>query len=204
MPTSASIVPRRAGPRKLPGMQFLCSLRRKPAPAQDPAVYPWLLPLVQNLAEIEFTAPVTFLVGENGCGKSTLLEGIAAGMDAVAAGSRDLRRDPTLAAAREFAKGFTFVRRRHARTRLFLRAEDVFGFTGRVVTDMAELEADASELAATLPDGYGRLIATAAVHGPASCAGAQLRRQPGRPVARRDLPRPPAPPPCAAGALFPR
>ncbi len=81
---------------------------------------------MRDLEALEFTTPVTFLVGENGSGKSTLLEGIAAGMDAVA-GARDLKRDPTLQVARDLAAGFVFVRRRHARTRLFLRAEDVFG-----------------------------------------------------------------------------
>ena len=146
-------------------MQFLCSLRRKPAPAQDPAVYPWSLPLVQNLAELEFTAAVTFLIGENGSGKSTLLEGIAAGMDATAVGSRDLRRDPSLAAARAFAEGFVFSRRRSARTRLFLRAEDVFGFTTRVIGDMEALEAEAQDLGAQLREGYGRTIATGAIRG---------------------------------------
>ncbi len=145
-------------------MIFLASLRRRPDAAIDPAAFPWSLPLVRDLTELAFTAPVTFLVGENGSGKSTLLEGIAAGMDAVAAGSRDLRRDPSLQAARQFAAGFVFVRRRHARTRLFLRAEDVFGYTGRLTADMAELGAIEQELA-QLPEGAGRDRATAMARG---------------------------------------
>jgi predicted ATPase len=120
---------------------------------------------VRDLEELQFTAPVTFLVGENGCGKSTLLEGLAAGMDAVAAGRRDIARDPTLAAARAFAQGFFFVRRRHARTRLFLRAEDVFGFTGRVTDTMADLQSDAREIEASMPEGYGRRLAMGVVQG---------------------------------------
>ncbi|WP_150269694.1 AAA family ATPase [Paenibacillus tepidiphilus] len=40
--------------------------------------YPFHLPAVRELRRLEFTHPVTFLVGENGTGKSTLLEGIAA------------------------------------------------------------------------------------------------------------------------------
>ena len=94
-------------------MVFLSSLRRRPEHTPDFSLFPWSLPLVRDLEALEFTAPVTFLVGENGCGKSTLLEGLAAGMDAVAAGRRDLARDSTLAAARAFAQGFLFVRRRH-------------------------------------------------------------------------------------------
>ena len=81
-------------------MVFLSALRRRPDAAIDRRRFPWSLPLVRDLETLEFTTPVTFLVGENGSGKSTLLEGIAAGMDAVAAGARDLKRDPTLQAAR--------------------------------------------------------------------------------------------------------
>jgi predicted ATPase len=108
---------------------------------------------------------VTFLVGENGAGKSTLLEGIAAGMKAVAAGRHDLARDPTLAAARRFANAFTFIRRRHAKVRLFLRAEDVFGFTGRVADAMAGLRDDEAEIAASMKEGYGRDLALGVVRG---------------------------------------
>jgi predicted ATPase len=130
----------------------------------DPAAFPWSLPLICDLTELAFTTPVTFLVGENGSGKSTLLEGIAAGMDAVAAGSRDLRRDPTLQAARDFAAAFVFARSRHARTRLFLRAEDVFGYTGRLIADMDGLNAIEQELA-QLPERSGRDRATAMARG---------------------------------------
>jgi predicted ATPase len=145
-------------------MVFLSSLRRRPDAMIDPAAFPWSLPLICDLTELAFTTPVTFLVGENGSGKSTLLEGIAAGMDAVAAGSRDLRRDPTLQAARDFAAGFVFARRHHARIRLFLRAEDVFGYTGRLIADMDELSAIEQELA-QLPEGSGRDRATAMARG---------------------------------------
>jgi predicted ATPase len=144
-------------------MIFLSALRRRPDHTPDTDAFPWSLPLVRFLCSLEFTAPVTFLVGENGCGKSTLLEGIAAGMDAVAAGRRDLGRDPTLAAARAFAQGFLFVRWRHARTRLFLRAEDVFGFTQRVTDAMADLQTDASDIGASMPEGYGRQLALGVV-----------------------------------------
>src|SRR6476469_4405605 len=130
-------------------MVFLSALRRRPDAVIDRDRFPWTLPIVRELDVLAFTTPVTFLVGENGSGKSTLLEGIAVGMAAVAAGAHDLRRDPTLQAARDLAGGFVFVRRRHARTRLFLRAEDVFGYTGRLTGDMAglvEIEAELAQL----------------------------------------------------------
>jgi predicted ATPase len=145
-------------------MVYLSALRRRADAAIDRDGFPWTLPLVRDLDTLTFTTPITFLVGENGSGKSTLLEGIAAGMDVVAAGARDLRRDPTLQAARDFAAGFVFVRRRHARTRLFLRAEDVFGYTGRLTADIAELGEIEQELA-QLPEGHGRDRATGMARG---------------------------------------
>ena len=45
--------------------------------AADGGEYPFNLPLIRGL-NIEFTAPVTFFVGENGTGKSTVIEAIAA------------------------------------------------------------------------------------------------------------------------------
>lgn len=138
---------------------YLSSLRRRAGATVEQDQFPWTLPLVRDLEALEFSTPITFLVGENGCGKSTLLEGIAAGMDAVAAGGHDLKRDPTLQPARDFAAGFAFVRHRHARTRMFLRAEDVFGYTGRLASEMADLAEIVRDLA-KLPEGSGRIRAT--------------------------------------------
>jgi predicted ATPase len=109
---------------------------------------------------------VTFLVGENGCGKSTLLEGLAAGVGAVAAGGRDLERDPTLAGARAFARAFRCRRARHPRTTLFLRAEDVFGFTQRVRRDIEGLGEVEDELRGALREGsWGQRLATGTAAG---------------------------------------
>jgi predicted ATPase len=149
-------------------MNFLSAIRRREEHRPDREKHPWSVPMIHGLMELDFTAPVTFLVGENGSGKSTLLEGLAAGMDAVAVGRRDLKRDPSLAAARAFAEGFFFTRHRHARTRLFLRAEDVFGFTQRVEEAMVELREDARALDAAMPDGYGKRRAMGTVLGQAA------------------------------------
>ena len=121
--------------------------------------FPWTVPLIAGLQHLEFTTSVTFLVGENGCGKSTLLEGLAFGMDATAVGSHHLGSDPTLEASERFLSGFKFGRTSKAYTRLFLRAEDVFGFTGRISGDMAALRADAAELGASMRPGVGRDLA---------------------------------------------
>lgn len=131
---------------------YLAGIERKAGVVRD-GVFPWSVPLVRGLEALEFGAPVTFLVGENGCGKSTLLEGLAAGMGAVAMGRADIQRDETLAAARALAGGYRFIRRRHPRVKMFLRAEDVFGFTQRVTREMDELSELEGEFQRDLPDG---------------------------------------------------
>jgi len=42
-----------------------------------PHAYPYSIPAIQQLDELELAKPVTFFVGENGSGKSTLMEAIA-------------------------------------------------------------------------------------------------------------------------------
>lgn len=39
--------------------------------------YPFSIPFIKQLDELDLDAPITFFVGENGAGKSTLLEAIA-------------------------------------------------------------------------------------------------------------------------------
>jgi predicted ATPase len=142
---------------------YLSALRHS-GPVGDE--FPWNLPLVAGLNSLEFRAPVTFFVGENGSGKSTVLEGIAAGTNAIAVGSADIKNDETLIAAKRFAAGFRFERRRHPNTKLFFRAEDVFGFTRRTLRTMRDLSEFEEEFRQSLPDGsYGQKLAIGAVRG---------------------------------------
>jgi predicted ATPase len=58
--------------------QYLRSVELKnPDTTKSKEIYPFGLPVVQHLNQINFHPKVTFLVGENGTGKSTLLEAIA-------------------------------------------------------------------------------------------------------------------------------
>lgn len=104
------------------------------------ATYPFNLPPLQGLAEIAFTRPVTFFVGENGSGKSTLLEAMAVAANLASAGSQEVSRDSSLDSVRQFgqALGLTWQKRIHKG--LFLRAEDFFGYIRRLGQMRAELE----------------------------------------------------------------
>jgi predicted ATPase len=86
------------------------------------------LELVKSLREIQFTAPVTFLVGENGSGKSTLLEAIACAVESITVGSESVRTDASLAPLRKLARYFRLAWTKRTRKGFFLRAEDFFGY----------------------------------------------------------------------------
>jgi hypothetical protein len=60
----------------LPGSPFLTHVTLREDRVQ-PGVYPFTVPWLLPSLDLQLSAPVTFLVGENGTGKSTLLEAIA-------------------------------------------------------------------------------------------------------------------------------
>src|SRR5277367_4643581 len=70
------------------GMPHLIRLSLKTPPSET-APYPFSVPQVRTLPELDVNTGVTFFVGENGSGKSTLLEGIAAAAELHARGSAD-------------------------------------------------------------------------------------------------------------------
>lgn len=47
---------------------------------ENKEVFPFSLPSIKSINSIEFTTPVTYIIGENGAGKSTLIEAIAVSM----------------------------------------------------------------------------------------------------------------------------
>lgn len=144
---------RRRGTKRNVRKPFLTEVaRRDDVPDDD--VFPWSLPLVRRLGRLRFGLAVTFFVGENGSGKSTLLEALAVAAGAVALGGSDVESDPTLHAARTLATGLTLTRSGRPRAKLFLRAEDVFGYTQRLGREMAELAETADGFAGTHAHGY--------------------------------------------------
>ncbi|RJT37564.1 ATP-binding protein [Mesorhizobium waimense] len=58
---------------------YLKRILLEPARVADWEKYPWNLPIFRGQEfQLEFTTPITIIVGENGTGKSTLLEAIGA------------------------------------------------------------------------------------------------------------------------------
>jgi len=102
--------------------------------------YPFSLPVFQEFNGIEFTAPVSFFVGENGSGKSTLLETIACAIDSVVVGSESLKSDKTLGAVQHLSRFLKLSWQKRTRKGFFLRAEDFFGYTKNMARMRQELE----------------------------------------------------------------
>ncbi len=116
---------------------FLRTVQRREDAVEER--FPFTVPAIRSLAALDLSAPVTFFVGENGSGKSTLLEAIAAAAGLPAVGSEDVASDGTLAGQRLLGDALRLVWNRRARRGFFLRAEDFFGYTKRLVVLRSEL-----------------------------------------------------------------
>ncbi len=125
------------------------SLRRDAIESFDR--YPFCIPAVRSLDDLELHPKVTFLVGENGSGKSTLLEAIAVslgfnpegGTRNFHFGTRSSHSD-----LHEFIRVAKGIRR--PRNGFFLRAESFFN----VATEIERLDAEPAS-GPPLIDAYG-------------------------------------------------
>jgi predicted ATPase len=117
------------------------ALRREEVPSFD--AYPFTIPAVRELRELDLHPKVTYFVGENGTGKSTLLEAIAvaAGFNAEG-GSRNFRFS-TARTESELHRHLGLVRgANRPGTEFFLRAESLFN----VASEIDRLEQEQSGL----------------------------------------------------------
>lgn len=105
----------------------------------DEDVFPFNIPAIRALDSLDFTSPVTFLVGENGSGKSTFLEALAVSIGVTTVGSEEAAYDETLTAVNTLAKQFRLVWKIRNRNGFFLRAEDFFGYIKRITQMEADL-----------------------------------------------------------------
>ena len=107
---------------------------------QWPDHFPYNVPVIQNLEELVFQSPVTFLVGENGSGKSTLLEALACAVGSITVGRENIEHDQTLAQLRQLAKNFRLMWSKRTHKGFFMRSEDFFGFARRMEQTRADME----------------------------------------------------------------
>ena len=108
--------------------------------------FPFTLEVIRTLPKIEFTSPVTFLVGENGSGKSTFLEALACAVGAITVGAEEVKTDKTLAAVRKLALHFRLAWQQRTHKGFFLRAEDFFGYARRLAQIRVEMENELKEV----------------------------------------------------------
>ncbi len=123
-------------------MIHLRSIRIQTPETGLPDGFPFQVPIIKSLVELEFSSPVTFFVGENGSGKSTLLETLAVAIGSITVGSESVERDKTLAAVRKLSLHMRPAWNKKTRKGFFLRAEDFFGYARRIAQTQADLEED--------------------------------------------------------------
>jgi predicted ATPase len=144
-----------------PSTGYLRAVRLARDSVRDFEVYPFSIPSIRSLDELELDAKVTFLIGENGSGKSTLIEAIAvlAGFNAEG-GSKNFRFGTRRSESclHEFMRPVRGPRR--PRDGFFLRAESYFN----VATEIERLDAEPS-FGAPLISSYGGVSLHEQSHG---------------------------------------
>lgn len=94
--------------------------------------YPFNIPVLKDFRQLEFTSPVTFLIGENGTGKSTLVEALALALGINGEGGSQNITFSTRDTTSELYKYLTVSRMGRPKTRFFLRAESFYNFSTAV------------------------------------------------------------------------
>jgi predicted ATPase len=144
-------------------------LRREKVESFDE--YPFCLPVVSQLEELELHPAVTFFVGENGSGKSTLLEAIAVAWGFNPEGGTKNFRFQTRASHSSLHEYLRLIKPpRRARDGFFLRAESMFN----VASEIDALDEDPDGPSMISPDrivnSYGGLSLHEQSHGESTMA----------------------------------
>lgn len=123
--------------RVMDARHYWLSARLERREGWDEARYPFNLPVVRHLDELQFHPNVTFLVGENGSGKSTLIEALAVAWGFNAEGGSKNFRFDTRASHSELHRFVRPIRStKRAKDGYFLRAESYFN----VATQIEDLD----------------------------------------------------------------
>ncbi|MBX3156302.1 MAG: AAA family ATPase [Deltaproteobacteria bacterium] len=131
------------------GFVYSVRLERDRVPSFD--AYPFSIPAIRSLDELELDPKITFFIGDNGAGKSTLVEAIAVCVGFNAEGGT---RNFNFATRRSESRLVDYLRvargPRRERRGYFLRAESYFN----VATEIERLDADPSAGPRVI-DGFG-------------------------------------------------
>src|SRR5262245_26715828 len=132
---------------------YLREISLKPAKLSDPTKYPFTIPAVRHLGNLQFDPDVTFLVGENGTGKSTLLEAVSVALRFNAEGGTKSFNFSTRTSHSGLHSCLRLVRSfQRPRDGYFLRAESFFN----VATEIERLDED-PDAGPRIIDSYGSI-----------------------------------------------
>jgi predicted ATPase len=127
---------------------------------EDPNAYPFSIPALRDLEELELDPSVTFFIGENGSGKSTLIEAIAVAAKLNPEGGSRFARVSTHDSISPLARNVRLVKgTRRIRDGYLLRAESFFN----VATYLERMRAEPGGERALIP--YGGKSLHAQSHG---------------------------------------
>jgi predicted ATPase len=141
---------------------FVRSVRLRRDEIPDETAWPWSLPAVRALDDLELDPGVTFVIGQNGSGKSTLVEGIAvaAGFNPEG-GTTNFGFATRADSVSQLSDLLTLVRGvRRPRTGFFLRAESMFN----VASEIDRLDAE-PQGGPPVIDSYGGVSLHEVSHG---------------------------------------
>ncbi len=116
---------------------------------ENTSIYPFNIEVIKNFKELEFTSPVTFLIGENGVGKSTFIEALAVSVGLNPEGGSQNFNFKTKDTHSELANYLRVSTYNRPRTKFFLRAESFYN----VATEIVNISENGGE--GSLYDVYG-------------------------------------------------
>jgi len=96
-------------------------------------IYPFNIELINQFNEIEFTKPVTFLVGENGVGKSTFIEALAVGVGLNPEGGTQNFNFSTKNTHSILSDYIRVLKYDKPKTKFFLRAESFYNVASEII-----------------------------------------------------------------------
>lgn len=140
--------------------QYIRSIELKSEEISSFNKYPFSIPVIKNIGNLEFHPEVTFIIGENGSGKSTILEAIAVAYGFNAEGGTKNFNFASKTTHSDLHQYIRIIKGVNiARSGFFFRAESFYN----VATNIEEL--DLESLGNRIIDSYGGVSLHEQSHG---------------------------------------